>query len=84
MTPCAYCRRPVTGKRADACYCSTSCRQKAYRQRHKAETRYLRLQHEISAVLLDARTNADAAQMVVWLRGKLAFSDERPQSRRIA
>lgn len=83
MTPCAYCRKPVT-KRAGAKYCSGACRQKAYRQRHRAETRYLRLQNEVSAALLDARTNTDAMQFVVWLRSKLAFTETKRELRRIA
>lgn len=31
--PCAYCNKPLDGMRADARYCSDSCRVLAYRKR---------------------------------------------------
>ncbi len=34
--PCKSCGRPFTGSRSDALYCSSACRQKAYRQRGAA------------------------------------------------
>jgi len=34
--PCAACGHTFIGRRADAVYCSSSCRQLAYRRRHQA------------------------------------------------
>jgi hypothetical protein len=46
ITTCRVCDRRLTAKRSDARYCSTACRQKAYRDRH-VWVRWVRLTEQM-------------------------------------